>query len=134
MAEFTPFPDIEAVCSTALRDADVCDGRVYSSVPSRPTYPLAVVERLGGTAPIRQRLDAARIQVSVWADSKSDARDAAELARQTLHATMEGSAYLTLNAFVTGVEDETGLTWLPDPATSRDRYLFSVLVYAHHHE
>lgn len=36
-----------------------------------------------------------------------------------------------VNATVTGVEDDLGLTWQPDPATARDRYLFGLAVYLH---
>ena len=41
----------------------------------------------------------------------------------------------TGDAFVTGVADSVGLTWLPDPSVGgkqgRDRYLFGVILYLH---
>lgn len=130
---FSPLPDTEAVCSRALRDAGICGGRVYSSIPKEPTYPLATVERLGGSPVVRQRLDAARIQVSVWggkSTAKSELRDEAEHARRVLHE-MEGQAFSDDAAYVTGVSDEVVLTWLPDPVTFFGRYVSSFIVNAH---
>lgn len=132
MPEYSPMPDIEAVAARILRTAGVTGGRVHSSVPARPVYPLTTVERLGGLPPERHRLDGARIQVAVWGDSKSVVRDAAELARRVLHQS-EGSIHADFRCFVTGVEDELGLSWLPDPDTNRDRYIFAVVMYAHDH-
>ena len=60
-------PDAESVASKIIRAGT--GGRVYSSIPSKPTYPLIVVQRLGGI-PRTRRLDAANIQVDVWGTSK----------------------------------------------------------------
>jgi hypothetical protein len=128
MPEFNEFPDLEAACSDLLRDGGV--DRVYSSIPARPIFPLAVVERLGGVPPIRYHLDAARIQVSVYGNNKGEARDEAELARRVL-LQAEGTTVEAWEAVITGVDDETGLTWLPDPETARDRYVFGLIVTAH---
>lgn len=128
MTAYSVMPDLEAVCGRVLREAGIAGGRVYSSLPRSPSWPLLVVERLGGVPVEPRRLDAGRIQVSAWGTSKSDSFDAAELARRTLHET---SGSTVQGAFICGVLDELGLTWLPDPATARDRYLFTVVVYAH---
>lgn len=130
MAEYSTMPDLEAVTGSALRTAGVSGGRVYSSVPANPTYPLTVVQRIGGLPVDKNRLDAARIQVSVWGNNQAEARDAAELARRTLMA-LAGTADATFDAYVTCVEDDLGMIFLPDPATSRDRYIFGVVVYGH---
>lgn len=127
---FDTFPDLEAIVASALRDAGVCGGRVYSSVPRTPTWPLATVKRLGGIPADRRALDAGRIQVDVWGNNKSEARDAAELARRSLHEA-EGTTFTEFQGFVTGVEDELGLTFLPDPDSGRDRYVFACRVLAH---
>lgn len=128
---FSEMPDIEAVCIAALRAADVADERVYGSVPATPVYPLVKLERVGGVPAIRRRLDRASIQVSAYADDRETARDVAELARRVLHDA-EATAFEDFNAYVTGVEDELGLQYVPDPETTRERYLFSVAVFAHH--
>lgn len=129
MPVYSRFPDIEAMMARALRDAGVCGGRAYSSIPKSPTWPLAVVQRLGGTPAVERRLDLARIQVDVYGNSKSEARLEADRARLALHE-VEGTSFPTESGFITGVVDESGLTFLPDPVTGRDRYTLGVLVYA----
>lgn len=131
--EYSPFPDIEAVVCRALKDADVCSGRVYSEIPTNPTWPIAVVQRLGGTPVERHRIDQARIQIDVWADDKATARDEADAARVAAHE-LEGTTSSTFNAAVTAVDPELGLTWLPDKDTGRARYLFAVRVTAHDYQ
>ncbi len=125
-------PDAELVIGAALQAANVCGGRVYSSVPAKnPTFPLAKVARLGGTPVERHRIDAARIQVDVWGENKAQARDQADAARLAIFE-LEGTTSMLGSAVVTGVDDEVGLTFLPDYDTNRDRYTFSVIVYLHH--
>lgn len=124
------FPDIEAMAARILRAANVCGGRCYSSIPKNPVWPLATVKRVGGTPAVERWLDVARIQVDVWGNNKSEARSSADAARLALH-NGEGVAYGVDAGFLSGVEDELGLTFLPDPETSRDHYLFVVRMYAH---
>jgi hypothetical protein len=130
LPRFSPFPDIEALVGTAIRDSGVVSGGVFSSVPTKPVYPLAVVKRLGGIPAERHRLDAARIQVEVHGDNKGQAYDAADAARIEC-MELEGTTSSEWAAVVTGVDMELGVTYLPDPDTGRDRYLFAVVVYAH---
>lgn len=122
-----PSPDAEAIVSKALRDAGVCGGRVYSSIPKKnPVYPLATVKRLGGN-PLPY-VDQARIQVDVWGENKAQARDESDAARVAAHS-LEGTTSTEFTANVSAVRDELGLTFLPDPDTARDRYLFTVIVF-----
>lgn len=130
MVDRSRFPDVEAMAARALREAGVCGGRAYSSIPGNPTWPLAVVQRLGGVPPVPRRLDAARIQVDIYGNTKSEARAAADAARLALHRC-EGTTFVSEMGYVTGVEDEMGMTFLPDPVTKRDRYTFAVIMYAH---
>ncbi len=132
MTTHSPMPDVEAVVIAALRSANVCSGRVYSAVPVTPTWPLATVKRLGGTPTERHRIDSARIQIDVFSDigDKATARDEADAARIAAHE-LEGTTSSSLNAAITAVDDELGLTWLPDPDTGRPRYVFAVTVTAH---
>lgn len=124
------FPDAEAMASRALRNAGVCGGRAYSSIPSNPTWPLAVVKRIGGIPTVPRRLDAARIQVDIYGNNKSEARAEADAARLALHRT-EGTTFVIEQGYVAGVEDDLGLIFLPDPDTNRDRYTFGVALYTH---
>jgi hypothetical protein len=127
------FPDAEALAGAVLRGDLACG--VYSSIPKSPTFPLVTVFRIGGTPEERHRLDFASLQIDVWGTSKTEARDIAAEARSLLHG-MEGQTYTLVggdpdDAAVTGVSDTLGLTWLPDPETYRDRYIFGVGLYLH---
>ena|SRR3972149_12195584 len=132
---FMVMPDLEAVVSKTLRDAGYS---AYSSIPNDPTWPLLIVSRAGGIPPIRQYLDGARIQVDVWGGAKGDPppavtksqiQDIAQTARTIIFA-LEGTTVISpVEAFISGVDDASGLLWLPDDATGRDRYLFAVMVY-----
>jgi hypothetical protein len=127
-ADFRRFADAEAVVAGWIRST-VAGSRVYSSVPNTPTYPLVTVARTGGIAAERHYLDQARIDVNVWGNSKTEAHDLAALCRAAVH-NLEGQIVTGQEpAFVSGVDDAVGLTWLPDQVTARDRYVFSVLVY-----
>lgn len=139
---FLELPDVEAAAGLILRDANVAEGRVYSSIPTNPTYPLVTYQRTGGTPAEKHKLDRASIQVDAWARlpreapaggaGKGEARDLAELARRVLHeAGALGTFVADFECQVTEVEDELGLRWLPDPTSKRDRYLFSVRIFAH---
>lgn len=137
---FLELPDVEASAGQILRDAGVAGGRVYSSIPTTPTYPLLVFQRTGGTPAEKHKLDRASIQFDAWARTpkesggaggKSEARDLAELARRTIHELGPGAFVADFECQITEVEDELGLRWLPDPTSKRDRYLFSVRIFAH---
>ena len=127
MTDFEPFPDAEALVSQGLRDAAIVglDERVYSSIPKSPTFPLVTVQRIGGLPLERHAYDRARIQVDVWGQTKTEAYYIAQAARVAIHR-MENTA--PTGAVISGVLDDLGLTWQPDPRTARDRYLFGVAV------
>lgn len=135
--EFDEFPDAEAAAAYLIREADVPNvgARVYSSIPTNPTYPLIILHRFGGVPAERRRLDRARIQVEAWGGTKSQARTAAAAARVALLAgagtTLSTGGGAPVNAFISEVEDELGLQWLPDPPTNRDRYIFGIAIYLH---
>jgi len=123
---FLHFPDSEAIAGAALRSAGY---RAYSSIPANPTYPLMTVKRVGGIPRDKRMLDRANIQIDVWGDSKSQCRDLADQARRVL-MSLEGTTSSDFNGVITCVEDSLGLFWLPDQETKRDRYIFSVVLYA----
>lgn len=110
--------------------------RVHSSLPREPTFPLALVKRIGGVGPAKQRLDAPNIQVEVWNDpaggGKATAYDIAATARKTIHDA-EGSrvSWSGGTAYLGGVTDALGVTWAPDPVSDRDRYIFGVQITTH---
>jgi len=126
------FPDVEAIVAAQLRDSGLAVGdRAYTEIPADPVYPLITVQRVGGVPAIRRYLDAAEIQIDVWGTSKAEARDIADAARVACHA-LAGTAWSDpVTAWVSAVEDSTGLLWLPDDLTGQDRYLFGVRVFLH---
>jgi len=123
---FLHLPDTEAIASVALQAAGF---RASSSIPANPTFPLITVKRMGGSPADKRGLDRAILQIDVWGNTKSEARDVAAAARITL-MNLEGTTSSQFNGVVTCVEDALGLFWLPDQETKRDRYVFSVMVYA----
>lgn len=135
MSAYDTFPDAEAIVGWSLRQANVAGGRVYSSVPHTPTFPLVIIQRIGGIPVERHRIDGPRLQITTWGTSKSEAHDIAQLSRTTIH-NMEGDNFTTgggapVNIFVAGVEDDLGLFWSPDSPTGRDRYIFGVRLITH---
>lgn len=141
MSDFNVFPDAEAVVGSALRavSIDGIDERVYTSIPKRPTYPLAIVTRVGGPGGERHYLDGARIQIDVWGSAKDtppedrtplgDLHDIAQEARVAV-LDLEGTSLSDpVSAFVSGTEDATRIQRLADPVTSRERYFFAVNIY-----
>lgn len=130
---FDVMPDAEAVVSTLIRST--LGARAYSSIPRSPTYPLVLVRRYGGVPVTRMRLDSADIQIDVYGKSKSEARLLAQQVLTELKSQGEESATVTVstgNAFVTGVTQIMGLTWMPDSSNVPiNRYVFSVRVFLH---
>ena len=104
--------------------------RISTRSPGTIVYPYVTLQRIGGVPSVRQRLDVARIQVDCWAETEGTASRVARVARACLHL-MEG--YTTADAVVTGVDDDLGLSWLPD-TTRHDpipRFIFGVAISAH---
>ena len=127
-------PDAELLITQFLhQQQDVIDAieqRVYTEVPSRATYPLGKVHRIGGIPTIRQHFDHPRIQVEAWADTKREAHDVGRILQAALHAMPESVHALGV---VTGVDDDLGLIWLPDPVSKKPRYIFGIVAHIHPH-
>lgn len=133
--DYDAFPDFESLASSIIRNA-LSGSRVYSSIPDKPTWPLIVVKRVGGSPIEAHSMDLAQIQVDVWGGSKSEARDLAVEARVALHLGECETYAVSLPewpeaGFIAKVTDTTGLSWSPDPSTNRDRYVFGVSISGH---
>lgn len=124
-------PDAELLAVNALRaNADLAalvGTRVYTAVPADPSFPLVRVSRIGGIPTIPQHLDVARLQVDAWGTTKHQARTVAATAQAALHAATGTHA----QGVLTGVDDDLGLSWQPDPETDQPRYVFGVALYIH---
>lgn len=89
-------PNVEGIVLAALKaDADVTalvGGRVYSSLPSAKTWPAVRVTRFGGAPAFSSPavLDAATLQVDVWAESKMAAFTAASTVRAVMEQRLPG--------------------------------------------
>lgn len=125
-------PNTEAAVNMILAEAGL---RAYSSIPGRPTYPLAVSMRLGGAPGEKHRLSGARIQVEAWGDKSTDKSAVLDVARTAWRALLEAEGETVElsddeRVLLAGVNPEVEPQWLPDPRTARPRYLFSMRVYA----
>lgn len=127
MSAFDAYPDAEAVVCEQLATVPGTD-HVGTRIPADATGTVVRVTRLGGIAPVRGRLDLARIQVEVWNADQATARDVAAECLKALHE-LEGTS--TETAFVTAVEQDLGMSFIPDPMTNQSRYIFGVAVYLH---
>lgn len=82
------------------------------------------VTRKGGSADPWQKVDKPRIDFNVYAASRADAHDIAQLA---LHGMLMAQAnYVGKGIRLQFVRVETGLSRSPDPDNDSDRYLFSL--------
>lgn len=130
MTLYDTFPDAEAVVTTRLRAELTVP--VFTELPHDAEATVVTVRRIGGLPAVRQRLDAAEIQVDVWGITKAEAHDVAQAARVALMET--GNTVVSYDggsAAVTGVDDSSGMAWLPDPTSKRERYTFTVRLYLH---
>ncbi len=110
-------PDITAIVGTRV-------GTELTAV-----RPCVKYQRLGGIPQRAMWLDRARIQVEAYASNRGGARDLAARCQAALHDMPSATHALGV---VSGVEDDMGLTWSPDPdLQDAPRFLFAVLVYLH---
>lgn len=125
-------PDVVVHARThLLADATVTaqvGTRVYGfDLPADPTYPAVRLTRIGGAADFEGHIDSAVVQVDVFGTTRTDATDAMEAVRQSLHAM----AGIFGSDVVSKVVELTGPGWLPDPRTDRPRWTWDVQLYAH---
>lgn len=134
--EYDVFPDAEAFVGWAIRDAGIPGlNGVYSSIPKSPPANYAVIRRIGGVPNERHRLDQPNLQIDVWAVDKATGHDLAQAARVAVHE-LEGGTYGVFDScpvaiVVTAVTDSLGLSFIPDPTTHKDRYIFGLRLVTH---
>lgn len=125
-------PDAELLAVTILRAnaalAALIGPRAYTELPANPTFPLVVLQRIGGAPSIRGWVDAARLQLEGYALTKHEAR----LVTATAQAAMHKAEGTTQPAAVIGAVDTlTGPRWVPDEPTDRPRYLIEMTINTH---
>lgn len=123
------FPDTESACRTFLRNNNVANQRVFFGVPKEnPIYPLVTVRRAGGgddssDAP----LEIAVIQFSCWGRTKDEASQTVGQVRTAL-SSIRGE--VTVGSTIIYGATVDIITWAPDPADDRPRYIVTTSVTA----
>lgn len=130
-------PDVEQLVVDYLRassdvGAEIGD-RIWPEKPSTtPAEPYALVQRLGGAVAVPRRLDGARIQIDVYGGSRFSCHRAARAIRAAMWEAHKVSHSLGV---VTGVDEESGPAWTPDPVDTagrrKPRYTQSLIVFVH---
>jgi hypothetical protein len=130
---YTPLPDVELIATSFLRThIGVTDHNadVSTELPNPIRLPYITLQRVGGVPVESVWVDEAHVQVSCWGATKEQAFSLAASCRAALF-DMQG--HRDDAGYVSGVEDLTGLMWMPD--TSEDptlsRYVFGLAVYTH---
>jgi hypothetical protein len=132
-----PMPDAEAVCVNYLLNKpsiqNLVEDRVSTELPRDIKYPFLTISLIGGIPIQALWLEQSHIQVSSWAETKRDAFKLASTARAALLDMGDGYRDDIEGAYVTGVEDLSGLLWMPDDSQTKPipRYLFGISVYLH---
>ena len=125
-------PDVKALAIHHLGViAGLAGGRVFGKFPTNPTYPLMRVRRIGGVPPDPRWLDAATLQIDVWADTEDASHDVAAAAVASIQDAVGVIDTGTVSGTITGVEVTQGVHEFPDEVRVKERHTATVLVYAH---
>jgi hypothetical protein len=124
-------PNVEALTvNYLLAHPDVTPlvgARVVTVLPNSPVFPLVVLFRIGGVAPLRGVLDEASLQVEAWADRKAQAFTVAN----TVQSALWDMTGVFDEGVVADVRSTLGMSYLPDPVMNeKPRYVFGVAVRA----
>jgi len=126
-------PDVEAMLVEHLNSAPGVTelagaGKVSTEMPADPQLPRIRVTLTGGSPQIPGWLHAPRVNLEAFAETKAEAFDliaAAVEAAEALTDTIAGGMVINL------CEQETGLSWSPDPFTDTPRYLVGLVLFVH---
>lgn len=120
---------VQGLFRTSTEIQDVLGTRIYTLVPaSNPTYPLAIVRRLGGSLVMNHHLwlDRARVQYDVWGDTKAATWRCADRMR-SLFIAGQGTNYPPLGR-IDGVTETIAPYYQHDPDSERFHYVGQMLV------
>jgi hypothetical protein len=128
---YKPF-DIEAALVEFLSaDPDLTglhEG-VSTQLPAGVVLPRIRLNRAGGVLSPEGWLDQPRVAIDCWADTKDEAWTLASTCLPVLLTRLAGGTFE--GGVITGVRQELGLTWAPDPDTDKPRYTFTVIITTH---
>lgn len=127
---YAALPDTELASVKYLRSvmavALMVNGRVYTSVPANPTYPLVSLVRVGGTVRADATLDRATLQIECYGNSQYEAN---ELSRKVIAALAGAAGWRGLGMTITTTDPVSGMLYLPDPETKQPRYVLDHDLY-----
>ena len=92
---------------TALVPAD----RITTTLPPKPTYPVVLVQRIGGIAEAWQAIDEPAYQVEVVGGSRYQCQTLARTVRACILAIRNDTVS---EAVLVSASEEVGIQWIPD--------------------
>ena len=127
-------PDAESMVVNFLNDNAtiitlIGTDKVSTELPTNPDLPRIRVTLAGGQPVGRHWLKQVKITIEAWADSKEDAFNIIKEAAYELETGLDGTQ---LNDGVfTSFEQDTGVSWSPDPVTNTPRYILGFVAHMH---
>lgn len=131
MTLFKPF-DIEAALIEFLSaDPDLADLQegISTELPTNAVLPRIRLNRAGGVTSPEGWLDAPRVAIDCWGNTKEEAWNLASTCLPVLLTRLAGGTFE--GGVITNVRSELGITWAPDPDTDKPRYTFTVVITTH---
>ena len=131
MTIYKPF-DIEAALIEFLSaDPDLSDLHegISTELPAGAVLPRIRLNRAGGVSSPEGWLDAPRVAVDCWGNTKDQAWNLASTCLPVLLTRLAGGTFE--GGVITNVRPELGITWAPDPDTDKARYTFTVIITTH---
>jgi len=127
-------PDAEAMVVNYLNDnaaiiALIGADKVSTELPVDPVLPRIRVTMSGGNPIGRHWLKQVKFNIEAWAETKTEAFSLIVEASYELETGLDG-AQLTQGVF-TSFEQDTGISWSPDPITNTPRYILGFVAYMH---
>lgn len=127
-------PDVEALIVETLLASEavteiVGETGVSTDLPPEAELPRVRVALSGGSLTVRGWLHAVKINLEAWSQTKEEAFDLINACAVTLTELEDGAQ--VEQGVVTGVSQETGLAWSPDPVTKTPRYILGFVINIH---
>lgn len=127
-------PDIEALVINVLNNSqDITDIAGENSASTQlnedAVLPKIRVTLAGGTPRIDGWLYAPRINIEAWANDKETSFDLINKISEVLFSELNDALFD--EGIVTGIEQDVGLSWIPDPLTNTPRYTLGFVIYNH---
>jgi hypothetical protein len=127
-------PDAEAMVVNYLNDNATIIGllgedKVSTELPAEAILPRIRVTLSGGQPVGRHWLKQVKFNIEAWAESKTEALEIIVEASYQLETGLDG-AQLEQGIF-TSFEQDTGISWSPDPITNTPRYILGFVAYMH---